>query len=78
VYNLVISDLGSLAWQLFSNSELPRFCHEIRGNFVHFCAIDRKNKACKLLIYRLLFIFDDFLGGEGGIRTLGTVSRTSV
>jgi hypothetical protein len=35
-------------------------------------------KAYKSTIYRLLTSFKLLLGGEGGIRTLGTVSRTSV
>ncbi len=37
-----------------------------------------KAKACNHPICRLLAFFDIGLSGEGGIRTLGTVSRTSV
>ena len=39
---------------------------------------DYKTKACNHLICRLLVYFDIDIRGEGGIRTLGTVSRTSV
>ena len=43
------------------------------GIFGVFCAFDEKTKAYNLLIYRLLFIFDDMGCGEGGIRTLDTL-----
>jgi hypothetical protein len=46
------------------------------GVFNAFCALDIK-KACKLLIYRLLFIFDDIICGELGIRTPGPVTVNS-
>ena len=43
-----------------------------------FCTIPKNKKSCKYLIYRILLDFALILGGSGGIRTPGTVARTSV
>jgi hypothetical protein len=38
------------------------------GHFWNFCAFDEQTKACNLLIYRLLFVFDDMGCGDKGSR----------
>ena len=58
----------------YSMSVLP----QLMGIFGVFWSIDETKKACKLLIYRLLFIFDDVISGELGIRTPGTFNSSTV
>lgn len=48
------------------------------ANSCMFWLTHGNKKACKYVIYRLLVFFNYSISGEGGIRTLGTVSRTSV
>ena len=55
-----------------------RITHFLYANWWLKQPFDIKTKACNHLICRLLMYFHIEVCGEGGIRTLGTVSRTSV
>jgi hypothetical protein len=64
--HFLFNSLNSLSALIYSD-------HKLMGIFSVFYAVGGKTKSRNLLIYRILFIFDDVRCGEGGIRTLDTL-----
>lgn len=62
----------------FDEKKTPWMSLIFFANSCMFWLTHGNKKACKYMIYRPLVLFDYSISGEGGIRTLGTVSRTSV